>query len=112
MTLSQAMDTFSNYSPQEKIDFLVHFAHTLTILARDTYEVGGEGLTQPSRLRRMNEIQHRIMGFLLALMKQEVKRYPDHVFIRLLLEHPDDLGLQQQLQEAFGHLTIQMASTT
>jgi hypothetical protein len=43
MTLSQAMDTFSNYSPQEKIDFLVHFAHTLTILARDTYEVGGEG---------------------------------------------------------------------
>jgi hypothetical protein len=112
MTLSQAVDTFSHYSPQEKIDFLVHFAHTLTSLARDTYEVGGEGLTQPSRLRRMNEIQHRIMGFLLALMKQEVKRYPDHVFVRLLLEHPDDLGLQQQLQEAFGHLTIQMASTT
>jgi hypothetical protein len=60
----------------------------------------------------MNEVQHRIMGFLLALMKQEVKRYPDHLFVRLLLEHPDDLDLQQQLQEAFGHLTIQMASTT
>jgi hypothetical protein len=112
MTLSQAMDTFSNYSRQEKIDFLVHFAHTLTILARDTYEVGGEGLTQPSRLRRMNEVQHRIMGVLLALMKQEVKRYPDDVFVQLLLEHPDDLGLQQQLQEAYGHLTIQIASTT
>ncbi len=112
MTLSQALDTFNHYSPQEKIDFLVQLAHTLTILARDTYEVGGEGLTQPSRLRRMNEVQHRVMGFLLALMKQEVKRYPDDVFLRLLLEHPDDLPLQHQLQEAFGHLTVQMASTT
>lgn len=112
MTLSQAIDTFSNYSPQAQIDFLVHFAHTLTILARDTYEVGEEGLTQPARLRRMNEVQHRIMGFVLALMKQEVKRYPDHVFVRLLLDHPDDLDLQQQLREAFGHLTGQMASPT
>jgi hypothetical protein len=112
MTLDQTIDTFSNYSPQEKIDFLVHFAHTLTILARDTYEVGGEGLTQPARLRRMNEVQHRVMGFLLALMKQEVKRYPDTVFVRLLLEHPDDLDLQHQLQEAFGQLTVHMASTT
>jgi hypothetical protein len=112
MTLSQAIDTFSNYSPQEQIDFLVHFAHTLTILARDTYEAGEEGLTQPARLRSMNEVQHRIMGFLLALMKQEGKRYPDNVFVRLLLEHPDDVVLQQQLQEAFSHLAIQMASAT
>jgi hypothetical protein len=112
MILYQAIDTFSNYSPQEQIDFLVHFAHTLTILARDTYEVGEEGLTQPARLRRMNEVQHRIMGFLLALMKQEGKRYPDNIFVRLLLEHPDDVVLQQQLQETFSHLTVQMASAT
>jgi hypothetical protein len=45
-------------------------------------------------------------------MKQEVKRYPDTVFVRLLLEHPDDLDLQHQLQEAFGQLTVHMASTT
>ena len=52
MIVHQAIDIFHRYSPQDKIDVLVHFAHALTILARDTYEVGGEGLTQPSRHRR------------------------------------------------------------
>jgi len=40
-------------------DFLVYLAHALTILARDTYEVGTEGVTNPSRLRHINELQHR-----------------------------------------------------
>jgi hypothetical protein len=112
MTVHQAIEIFHNYSSQEKIDFLVHLAHAFTILARDTYEVEGEGLTQPSRLRRINEVQHRVLGSLIALMKQEAKRYPDDVLVRLLLEHPEDRDLQQQLQEAFRHLTVQMAVTT
>ena len=112
MNVCEALDTFRNYSPQEKSDFLVQLAHTLTILARDTYEVGGEGLTQPSRLRRMNEVQHRILGFLIALRTHGAKRYPDDVLVRVILEHPDDLALQQQLQEAFGHLTARMAVAT
>ena len=112
MTVHQAIEIFRNYSPQEKIDFLVHLAHALTILARDTYEVGGEGLTQPARLRRLTEMQHRVLGVVIALMKQETKRYPDEVLIRLILEHPDDLDLQQQVQQAFRHLTVQTAITT
>jgi hypothetical protein len=112
MNVCNAIDTFRHYSPQEKIDFLVQLAHALTILARDTYEVGGEGLTQPSRLRRMNEVQHRILGFLIALRTQGAKRYPDDVLVRVILEHADDLALQQQLQEAFGHLTTRMAVAT
>lgn len=112
MTVHQAIEIFRNYSLQEKIDFLVHLAHALTILARDTYEVRGEGLTQPSRLRRITEVQHRVLGGLIALMKQEEKRYPDDVLVQLLLEHPEDRDLQQQLQEAFRHLTAQMAVTT
>ena len=112
MTVQQAIEVFHNYSPQEKIAFLIHLAHALTILARDTYEVGGEGLTEPSRLRRITEVQHRVLGCLIALMKQEAKRYPDDVLVRLLLEHPEDRDLQRQLQEAFSHLTAQMAITT
>ena len=45
-------------------------------------------------------------------MKQEAKRYPDDVLVRLLLEHPEDRDLQQQLQEAFSRLITQMAVTT
>lgn len=111
MTVQQAIEIFQHYSPQEKIDFLIHLAHALTILARDTYEVGGEGLTQPSRLRRITEVQHRVLGCLIALMKQDAQRYPDDVLVRLLLEHPEDRDLEQQVQEAFRHLTVQMAVT-
>ena len=108
----QAIETFCKYSPQEKIDFLVQFAHALTILARETYAVGEDGLTNPSRLRIINEIQHRVTGFLVALCKHNVKRYPDDVLVRLLLEHPEDLGLQRQLQETCGQLIGQIATTT
>src|SRR5712692_5348023 len=110
MNVRDAIDTFSHYSSQGKIDFLVHLAHALTILARDTYEVGTEGVTNPSRLRRINELQHRVMGFLLALRRNEAGRYPDDVFVRMLLECPDDLGFQHQLEETVDRLMAELAA--
>ena len=108
----QAIETFCKYSPQEKIDFLIQFAHALIILARDSYAVGEDGVTNPSRLRIMNEIQHRVTGCLMALRKHDPKRYPDDVLVRILLEHPEDLDLQRQLQETCQRLMGQMATTT
>jgi Hydrolase of X-linked nucleoside diphosphate N terminal len=105
-------DTNRSYSGQEKIDVLVHLPHALTIFARDTYEVGREGLIQPSRPRCITEVQHRVLGYLSALMKQDAQRYSDDVLVRLFLEHPEDRALQQQLQAAFSHLTAQLAVTT
>jgi hypothetical protein len=110
--VQQALQTFCKYAPHEKIDFLVQFAHALTILARDTYAVGEDGLTNPARLRIINEIQHRATGCLMALCKNDSKRYPDDVLVRILLEHPEDLDLQRQLQETCRHLMGQMAMTT
>ena len=112
MNVHQAIETFGKYSLQEKIDFLVYFAHTLTILARDTYAVGEDGLTHPSRLRIINEVQHRVTSFLIALRKDEAQRYPDDVLVRIMLEHPEDVELQRQLQEAFDHLRGKIAVTT
>ena len=110
MNICDAIDTFSHYSPQEKSDFLIRLAHALTILARETYEVGGEGLTQPARLRLINEIQHRVMGFLIALRAHDTRRYPDEVLVRIILEHPEDSDLQRQVWEMFDRLIIQRAS--
>jgi hypothetical protein len=107
MNVHQAIATFASYSPQAQTDFLVRLAHALTILARDTYDVGREGLTHPARLRLLNEVEHRVTGFLLALMKNDPQRYPDDVLVRIILEHPEDVDLQRQLQETFGRLTAQ-----
>ncbi|MFO1429555.1 MAG: hypothetical protein U1F76_05350 [Candidatus Competibacteraceae bacterium] len=111
MNIYDAIDTFSHCSLQEKSDFLIRLAHALTILARETYEVGGEGLSQPRRLRLINEIQHRVMGFLVSLREPETRRYPDEVLVRIILEHPEDADLQQQIWKMFNHLISQRAIT-
>jgi hypothetical protein len=56
-------------------------------------------------------LQHRVLGGVIALMKQEARCYPDDVPVRLLLEHPEDRDLQQQLPEVSRHLTAQIAVT-
>jgi len=112
MNLYDALDTFRNFSPQEKLYFLIRLAHMLTILARDTYEVGGEGVTEASRLRLINEVQHRVTDFLRALVQHDPQRYPDDVLMRIVLEHPDDLDLQQQIQDAVTRLIAQTGIPT
>jgi hypothetical protein len=112
MNVARAIETFCHYSPQERTHFLIQFAHALTILARDTYAVAEEGLTNPSRLRIINELQHRVTSFLITLTKNEVKRYPDDVLLRIMLEHPEDPDLQRQLQETCSQLIDRMAAAS
>jgi hypothetical protein len=107
MSLAQVTASFRAFSPQEKITFLVGFAHELTILARDTYEVGQDGVIHPVRLRRLNEVQHRLTSSLMAMLRQDPGLYPDEVLVRILLEHPNDAELQRQLEEAVARLMAQ-----
>lgn len=109
MNVQQAIASFSRYCPQEQSAFLLHLAHALTIIAHDTYEVGAQGVSQPARLRRINEVQHRVTSFLIALMRQDTHRYPDEVLMHILLNHADDLELQGQIQEAVQHLMAPLA---
>ena len=104
-SVHDAIESFTRFSAREKTDFLTHYSHRLTILARDTYEAGGQGLTNPSRLRAINEIQHRLTSFLLAIARQDRNRFSDEILIKILLDHPDDPGLQRQLHDAFDRLT-------
>jgi hypothetical protein len=60
----------------------------------------------------MNELQHRVLSFLMALMKDDATRYPNDIFVRLILERPEDLELQRQLQEVFDRLLAQRSITT
>ena len=105
MTVDEAIAVFSSYSIEEKEEFLAQLMHELTIIARDSYEVGRDGLTNPQRVRRSNEVQHSISSFLGALLRGDPRRYPDDVLMKIILEHPDDKILEQQLSESFARLT-------
>jgi len=51
-------------SEQEKAQFLAALIHELTIVARSTYRPQTEELENPRRMRKVNEIQHRIAACL------------------------------------------------
>lgn len=107
MTTDQAITFFSTLSAREKEEFIAHLTYELTIIGRDTYEAGQDGLTDPQRMRRINEVQHSLSGYLLALLRNDRRRYPDEVLLKIILEHPDDSMLERQLREAFARLTTQ-----
>jgi hypothetical protein len=105
MTVDEAIAIFLSYSIEEKEEFLAQLMHELTVIARDSYEVGRDGLVNPQRVRRINEVQHRISSFLCALLRNNPWRYPDDVLMKIILEHPDDSLLEEQLSESFARLT-------
>ena len=48
----------------------------------------------------------------MALMKNDANRYPNDIFVRPILERPEDVALQRQLQEVFDRLLAQRSLTT
>ena len=87
---------------REKLAFLSLLGHTLTIAGRDSYEVQGEGLTSPAQLRRINEIQHRV----LACIREIVIGKPHFAFQRSLpswLLRQSDAGFQELMSWAWHH---------
>jgi hypothetical protein len=105
MTVDENIALFISYSTDEKKEFVALLMYELTLVARDSYEVGQDGLTNPQRVRRINETQHRVSAYLLALLRDNPNRYPDDVLVRIVLEHQHDEALERQLNEAFARLT-------
>jgi tRNA A37 N6-isopentenylltransferase MiaA len=111
MAVDNAIKIFVSYSSEDKKEFLAHLMYELTVIARDSYVVDQDFLTNPQRVRRINEVQHRVSAFLWELLRNDPQRYPDDILVRIILEHPDDNDLQQQLTESFARLTSHHLTT-
>jgi hypothetical protein len=66
----------------------------LTVFARSTYTAGGEGVDDPSKLRRFNELSHRVASQLRDTAVVRENGRPNDVFVRLLTEAIRELGIQ------------------
>ena len=114
MNDSSLVQAFINRSCAEKVSLLLRLAYELTIIARDTYDRESDGLTNPVRTRTINEVQHRVLSFLIALRENNLNRYPDDVFVGILVgiivDHPEDIELQRQLHEVFSRIVSQVAA--
>ena len=110
MNDSSLVQAFINRSCAEKVSLLLRLAHELTIIARDTYDSESDNLTNPVRTRTINEVQHRVLSFLIALRENNINRYPDDVLVGIIVDHPEDIELQRQLQEVFSRIVSQVAA--
>jgi hypothetical protein len=79
-------EQFHSLSESEQTRFLAAFAHALTIVAREGYETGTDGVSQPNLLRQLNEIQHRVLGGIITRLNAHSERYPDDVLLAIMGE--------------------------
>ena len=54
---------------------LLAYGHSLTIMARDSYEFQGSGVIRPSLLRGVNEILHRVFQAVIELERPDTERF-------------------------------------
>ncbi len=100
MEISEAKTRYNELSKEQKIDFLVRFSHTLTIIGRECYDVDGTGVKHPKSLRYINEMQHRILGVAMGPRgKAKDEKHQDWI-VDLMLEHENEL-LKSQSSWAF-----------
>jgi hypothetical protein len=69
MTHKTLLHSLSDRSVDEHVSMIAGWAHAATIDARATYIPSVEGVADPVRLRRFNELQHQLSGGLLSLAR-------------------------------------------
>jgi hypothetical protein len=94
MTLSTwqaAAQQFLGLDKERCIYWLVKLLYELSTMARDTYTVGGDGLDDPNRMRRFNELIRRVVRQLEEKLESRAGM-PDEVFLKMVSEEVGALG--------------------
>lgn len=88
MTADQAVSAYSALPRELQIAVLADYAHWLTIVARDTYAPPHD-VSDPRRLRELNEVQHCVVGHLRSLLANDSRRYDDDAIVRISVREDD-----------------------
>jgi hypothetical protein len=72
-----------------KAVFLATLAHTITIAGRNSYTVQSEELDKPSQLRKINEIQHRVLSCLREILNGQSNVSFQLSIANWVLQQPD-----------------------
>lgn len=112
MNTKEVKEFFANLPDKEKAAFLSSLAFEFTILARETYQVGAEGLDDPALMRAVNEIQHRILGYASQLLGSENSRDHSLKFEPVLWQMIFDANnkeLKKMSESAVSHVLTKFA---
>jgi hypothetical protein len=84
-------ETFRRLTPDRRVLWLSRAILQLSISARGSYLAGSEDVAEPKRLRRFNELIHRIAGRQIALATASAIGANDELFFELLSEATEEL---------------------
>jgi hypothetical protein len=87
------LERFSNMSQLEQLYWLSNLLYLLSMFARDTYEVGTDGVSKPNDLRRFNELVHRVATFQRQVAMSDVSRMSNSDLFDLIEQHMSVLEL-------------------
>src|ERR1700751_5717170 len=94
--LNNKLVIFKNFSDRDKIIWLSEAIFSITLMARETYETEREGVADPVKLRRYNEMIHRIATFQVKVAKNIPDRMSDDVFFSIFSENIDRIGISHE----------------
>jgi hypothetical protein len=101
MTSRDFRNLYLSLSDPEKLRLLARVAFNLTIDARDTYVAGSEEIADPVRLRRFNELQHRLLSRVSSMAERNPTTAEDEEhFVDFLLEGAKEARAGFSLREA------------
>lgn len=81
-------------SHSARIALLARIAHSLTISARHTYEVGTDDVFEPQLLRSYNELLHRVTGAVVSYVSGS-----DGYSLESIVEMIQEFGVQHNRVE-------------
>jgi hypothetical protein len=106
MNIESEIKHFKDLSALEQARFLARFMYELTLEARNFYGPTGEQPIDATKLRFINEIQHRITRFIEQVLLDDPARPSDDVTLRLLLAPRSEKTIEALLHAAYAR-TIQ-----
>lgn len=106
MNIDSEIRHFSDLSPLEQARLLTRFMYELTLEARNFYAAGGEQAIDASKLRFINEVQHRVTRFIEQILIDDPARSSDEVMLRLLLAPRAEKTIESLVHAAYAR-TIQ-----
>ncbi len=92
---NKEIEAFAMLDGTERAKWLTCLASALTVAARDTYEVGGDDIGDPKRMRRFNELLHRTVNQLRHQLRGD-SGFPDDVFLSMVRDETVELGVDFQ----------------
>ncbi|HKD29926.1 MAG TPA: hypothetical protein VKC66_28940 [Xanthobacteraceae bacterium] len=80
---------------QHQLIFLSRLAHRFILVGREAYDDHGD-VTDGGKLKSINEVQHRISSQQLKMLMGDGRRYPDDVFVNILVDYLQALKINPE----------------